>query len=748
MINKILNNWPLLLILFIWFIFSSPYFFQNKTPYPAKFQNSFFSPWKDYDEFAIPVKNPALSDVVTQLYPWKHFTIEQLKKGELPWWNPYSFSGNPHIANIQSAVFSPFNLLFFMLPFIDAWSLLILLQPLLAGFFMRLYLKELKISNQASFLGSITFMFCGFLVVWMPYGTLSMAIAFLPLALYAIEKSFKKLKIIPLLLLSSSIALSFFSGHFQTSLYLASYSLIYIIFKSLISKDLKKSLIVISFYLLGFLISLLQIIPAFNLLQHSLRSELFSVAGAIPISYLITIVAPDYFGNPVTGNEWVGHYAEWAGFIGMIPFSFALFALIKINKYTLFFLTMGIVSLIFAVDSPFQTILVDLKLPILSTSIPSRIIVLFSFSFAILAAFGLDNYKTIISKRKFKKPLLILSTLLIFCLTIWSLLFVFKILPPDKTTIAFRNFIIPTVTLFIFSSITLTIFKLKSQKIINIAIYLLIIVALFDSFRFAQKWIPFDPKDLVFPDLPVISAMQKDIGNGRVFGSFGSYIDTYYRLPSIEGYDPLFIQRYGEFISSAKNGEFTPAEKSLVILDRRAKYADRVLDLLGVSLIFHVIGDTNKEWAYPVWSEKYFKKYSIVYEDDKFQLYKNKDAFPRVKMFYDYEVIKNKSEIIKKFYSDNFDYKKKLILEESPGLKKSSSPKNSKVSITSYQSNKITIEVNTPSAGLLFISDNYYPNWKAKVNGKDTKIIIANYSFRSIVLDEGKSKVEFYYNEL
>src|SRR5690348_1671397 len=105
----VLRVWPVLFILGLWFVFSLPYFTQKKIPYPAQYQVSYFTPWNEYAGYKFPIKNNAISDVINQLYPWKYFTIEQLQKGQLPTWNPYSFSGTPHLANYQSAVFSPFN---------------------------------------------------------------------------------------------------------------------------------------------------------------------------------------------------------------------------------------------------------------------------------------------------------------------------------------------------------------------------------------------------------------------------------------------------------------------------------------------------------------------------------------------------------------------------------------------------------------------------------------------------------------
>src|SRR5258708_8442405 len=62
-------------------------------------------------------------------------------------------------------------------------------------------------------------MFCGFMVVLMAYGTLSFAIAYLPLAIYACQKFLRTNNKLFFVLLTTTIPLSFFSGHFQISLY-------------------------------------------------------------------------------------------------------------------------------------------------------------------------------------------------------------------------------------------------------------------------------------------------------------------------------------------------------------------------------------------------------------------------------------------------------------------------------------------------------------------------------------------------
>src|SRR4030042_7058017 len=110
-------------------------------------------------------------DVIKLMYPWRYFAIEELKKGDIPFWNPYNFSGNPQMANFQTAIFYPFNILYFIFPFNFAWAIIVMLQPFLAGIFTYLFLlKGLGLKKFSSFIGGLAFAFSSYMVVWMEYG--------------------------------------------------------------------------------------------------------------------------------------------------------------------------------------------------------------------------------------------------------------------------------------------------------------------------------------------------------------------------------------------------------------------------------------------------------------------------------------------------------------------------------------------------------------------------------------------------
>lgn len=739
--SNLIKHLPFIFIIGVWLVFCSPYFFKQLVPYPSSYQVNGFFPWKEYPKYWSPVKNNAMPDVVDQIYPWKHFTIQTLKEKQIPFWNPNSFSGTPLLANYQSSVLTPLNLLFFFLPFLDAWSLVVLLQPFFAGIGTYLLMRKFRVSKIGSCISSITFMFCGFMVVWMAYGTLAMAISLLPLILYLIEKNLEKKNIVLLLFLTFSLPLSFFSGHFQTSIYLLIISILFLVYRSIQIRDRKKILRVVIFFILGVLFCLPQILPSIQLYHYSVRSEIFIKSGGIPFYYLVTIFSPDFFGNPTTQNNWFGYYAEWASFIGVIPLLLAIFACTKINKITGFFLTIGLIALVFAIDSPIQQFLGFLQIPVLSTSNPNRIIVLFSFSFAVLAGFGFDLMLEYLKKRKIKKILIPFGVVSVVLCIVWAIVLGTEYIPVNGALIVKKNMVLPTVIFLIIFCFSI-LACINKKTIVFLSIVILIVIS-FDMLRFATKWMPFDQRKNVFPNLPVIDAMQKNVGFGRVYGNLGAFIDTYYNLPSIGGYDPLYIARYGEFVASSQTGKYTQAQRSVVSLPVGGIYTKRVLDFLGVNLIFHPVLDTKKSWALPVWEDTL--AYTKIFSDKHFELYRNNNAMSRAQLFNAYEVIEKKENILKRFYDDSFDFKKILILEKAP-QEKIGSAGNGVAKITSYTPNKVIISVDTDSPSLLLLTDNYYPGWKAFVNKKEVPIYRADYTFRSVGVPKGKSEVLFEYS--
>lgn len=746
MIKRLIKIWPVVFIFVIWFVFSSPFFIKGLVPYPSLYQSNFFAPWSAYSVYEGPVKNNAMSDIITQIYPWRDLAIDMLKGGEFPLWNPYSFSGNPHLANYQSAPLFPLNVLFFLpIDFINAWSILVLLQPLIAGMGMYLLLRSYKLNNVANTIGAVSFMFCGFLTTWMGYATLGYAILFLPFALFSINKFIENSKVRYVILLSFVIPFSFFAGHFQTSVYFLISVLAYILFSGF--KNRKALVILLLSFVSGILIAMPQILPSVEFYLDSVRQAIITQLEVIPLMYLPTLFAPDFFGNPVTRNDWFGHYAEWNGFTGTISFVLAIFTSIflwKKDKRVVFFVLLGISALLVAFDTPLNLLIFKLNLPLFSTSASSRIIVLLSFAIAILSAFGI-NYLTSSLKDYSKKQLVLLvSIVLVILLSLWIIPLINVLNDLEKTQIAKSNLILPTLVSLVFAFFAVGLFFLKKRKIIPVLFSVAVLGLIsFDMLRFSTKWMPFDPKDLVFKEVGVTKFYIQNSTEKRYVGNLSAENAVFYKIQLLGGYDPLYIKRYGEFVKYIDLGRIEDGDRSVVNFPLSSIRTKKAIDYLGVEYIPQKKSDDGKVWSFD-FSSYPIEAFEIAYEDEAYRVFRNKNFFPRAFVVGDYDIAQNDLEILKKMFDDNTNLRNKVILEKDPKISKNKSL-NASADIIDYAPNSVKIEVNSENNTLLLLTDNYYPGWKAYIDGREVEILRANYTFRAIVVPEGKSMVEFKY---
>ena len=219
-------------------------------------------------------------------------------------------------------------------------------------------------------------------------------------------------------------------------------------------------------------------------------------------------------------------------------------------------------------------------------------------------------------------------------------------------------------------------------------------------------------------------------GYNRVWGYGNAYIEknmtAYYGLYSPEGYDALYSQRYGELMfTQEKNGMITDqitrpdatirqaSERDSIV---ESLYRKRLLSLLGVKYIMESKVGDGKEFSM---TEKRFPSayFTLVWENDTFRIWEYKSALPRTFIVHKYSncpvnETKETADIIK------------------------------------YEANSVTIQVNTSCDGLLFVSDNYYPGWRAYVDGTETKIYRADYSFRAVPIGKGSHTIIFRYDPI
>ena len=254
-----------------------------------------------------------------------------------------------------------------------------------------------------------------------------------------------------------------------------------------------------------------------------------------------------------------------------------------------------------------------------------------------------------------------------------------------------------------------------------------------------------------------MSYLSKTAGINRFWGYGNAYIPPNFQSVdasfSTEGNDPLHILRYTELLASSKDGKLPkilPRPDANIAGGygsddlKQNLYRKRVLDLLGVKYILHKqeLIDAWYQWDKTTFPQD---QYELIYKVYPWQVYENKNVLPRFFVTGDYMVAKDKSEALESIYNQDINLNKTLILEKSPKL---STEKEASgwAKLLSYKPNKIIFDVSTSGNSLLFLSDNFYPEWEARVDGVKEDILLSDYSFRAVEVSKGSHKVEFYYN--
>ncbi|MDO8659098.1 MAG: YfhO family protein [Candidatus Parcubacteria bacterium] len=793
-LKKISLSYILLFILTIGLLFTyRQVIFNGKILFPSNFLAQVYSPWKTEKfsgwETGIPHK-PIGDDQIRIFYPERTFANKMLAEQTIPLWNPYNFSGTPFLANFQSAVFYPLNILYLFLPQIIAWEILLFIQPIMAFFFMYLFLNHFSLKKQALWLGAISFGLSGFMLVWSQENVVvAQSALWLPLVLYGIEGYLKEKKFRYYCVAIIALACSLFGGFFQIAFYIFLFSFLYSLYRVLHLKlPFYNSMSrVIGIYIFSLGLSAMQLLPSIEAFFESPRSTssawyLFE-RYLLPVTHLFNVFVPDIFGNPGAYNFFGrGFYRETILYAGLIPFVFFVYMIFKrkANSLISFFIFSAVVSFFLTIDSPFTRWLFQLPIPLLPTFLPSRILFLTSFSIAALSAFGLSTFIEQREKKELKLMLCILSFFYISLSLIafyGFLLFKFGNTPlfqklndyiiiggssPTKMNIfvLLKNLVLP----FILLSLLLVLVRIKRR--FNLALLGIIILTLFGQFYFLNKYLVIGDSQFLYPENPVLSFLQSRNSLNRFLTlrePMEENISTYANIYSAEGTNPVFPRRYGELLSTLKNngkltGDIPRVEARLSEMgDKENPFEDnrrmRLFSLLGIKHVLYFDNLNSENSNANEFPKDLFKP---VWQNDNWYGLEYTKAFPRVFLANNINIQNNPQKILNLIFNPEINLLNTVILEEIPkemtnsdnSIQLSKPSSDSTVSIISYKPQEIVIHAKTNTPQMLFLSDNYYPGWKAYVDNKETKIYRTDYTFRSIYLPKGNHTVVFTYKPL
>lgn len=680
-------------------------------------------------------------DIVTFCYPLRYMLADWLKEGEFPLWNPYIFSGMPYVGDIQAALFYPLNIFYYVLPTDRATAYYVVIHFLLAGLNMYAYLRVIQLDTVSALFGAITFSYSTFIFGEIRHLIILGVSVWFPLLFALIELAIRKKSLFYAILGGGVFSLQILAGHIQLVYYTAVAMSVYLLVKGIhlrkeqgqIRRIIASFLIIVT---LGPLLSAIQLVPFVETISFSPRLKSTYEAASyfsLPPKELIDLLIPNFTNN--LDNSYKGwNFWNTCGYVGVLPVIFAILAIIfRRNWYTLFFAIIAIFGIIAALGkyTPLNYLMFK-YLPLYDKlQVPWRFIYYTTIGVSILGSFGLNFLLSSMTKVEKKK---LGWTMLILCGLIIPVLF-----PTQGLT--FRLPFLPTAVIYLILLIAgIGIVFLRFRGIIkpNVLKIATLVILLFDLWTISVNYAPIVDGSKCQEKPPAFQLLEKEEekekGHYRIIvdRSLFDYLNIgmTYRVCTANGYNSTALKGYMDYLWYNDHPELpigsVPEDMRAVEIKNQNT---KMIDLLNVK---YIIG---------------LRKIGENYYEG---LFENEDYLPRAFIVYDYEVSK-REDILPKLNSPEFNPRNTIILEEKPIWPETqvdflNKITNTKVEILNFSPNKVTLEACLEKNGLLFLSEIYYPGWKAYVNGKESKIYCANYTFRALALTAGKHTIEFIYD--
>jgi len=740
--------WPPLLIFGAACVFCWPVF-TGKVMLPADLC-LLMLPWKSlqsqFPDFH-RAYNPML-DPIQQYLPWRIYAVESLRSGFIPLWNPYSFCGTPFLANLQSTVLYPPNLLFLLTGARHGFGISAILHLTLGGLFMYWFLLDLRLRHPAALLGALVFMFNGFTVTWLEYPTLSLwVLMWLPAVLLCYQRSLARPFSPWPALCALAIGVQFLGGHLQISAYLVVafllYALVRIATPGQTWRQRRSAALLAALALaLGLGLALGQILPTLELAAHTGRVS-HGVEGAIstafPLTHLVLYLIPNFFGNPVHYNYWGSlgdlpiNFFETACYVGILPLLLAAWALSRWREPALwFFAGLSLVALLAAVGSPVYLALYHVAPGFKELAGLGRILCLAGFGMAGLAALGMDDLLRRTESAKPGRPLLALAALAaaFVCIS----LFVFQS-TANAMGAAFQRYLVMQVVVFsVLLLASLLVIQLRTRLTVSASTFswLAIVLLLADLFGFGIRFNPYTDARMAYPETETTRWLQEHAGHQRVTSLASDGMDwmahnssMIFGLRDIHGSDSLRVKRSFDLVSppDGNQSKYPPADSPL-------------LDALAVRYLV-TEQPPSDDW--------------VPAPSGPANVYLNNHATDRVHMAGRITPATDPEAITALRQGLPHRWDEALA---SPEVAAAIQPRivegvfremGSPTRIVADEPNRMTVQVDAESDRLLVVMDSHYPGWHAWVDGKPETIYRVNYGFRGVLVPEGRHIVEMRY---
>jgi hypothetical protein len=713
--------------------------------------------------------NPDLEDAARAFQPLREEVKRQLPG--TPLWDPWIVGGRPLLADAQSAAFSPFNLPAWMMPLQRslAWTALLILWA--ATFGMYLLGRALAMRFAGALLAGVVFGLNLWLVSHLSYPHAAVW-ALLPWLLWATERLVRRPDAGSVSVLAVAVAVQYLGGHPETSFHMLLGTLAFFALRLVQARadGVRRPLVAMAAALgAGTGLAAILLAPFGELLLHSADLAERSGTGVdqhIDPIYSLGFFLYDYWGRS-THTALIPFLFARSWYVGALPLMLAAAALIlRPRTERLWIAGAGAVLLavIFGVP-PFVQIATHL--PLFSVGHNERLIVLVLAGLALLAGWGLDDLLSGEVLERHRRAILIAAGVLLAIPFVWVALrgdidrhlprkaveVALKLANPPAASDPAAADVIRSASLVVWLCVGGAAFALLLARIrglpggwfAGLALALVVV----DLLRAGMGYNPAIPDD--HADQPVTGALRylEDRGLAR-FAGVGDIPQNVpalrLRIQDARGNDPPILKRYNKLWRREVSPEFPKATSTLnfrspfLQVPRVDERRLRTLKLLGVS---HLIGPPKSAEAPEGLDTPGLKE---VYDGNDARVLRVDGALPRTFVAGAQQTVDGGDAALDVVTSPSLDARNVAVTEERlAGVPESGAAPAGSARIVTYEPDRVTIDANLTRPGVVVLGDNWYPGWKAKMDGKSVDVERVDYVLRGTVAGAGHHRIEYRY---
>lgn len=715
-----------------------------------------------------------------QFVSWRAFAWESLRQGVLPLWNPLNGMGAPLLANYQLALFYPPGWLLYGFAALGgipwmAWAhaLLAVMHLIWAGLGMVQLMRRLGTSPLAQSASGVAFSLCGYLVARAGFFSLIWTAAWLPWVMLTASRIAAPGKGVKTgeqgapVSLAVCLALMLLAGHAQVSWYILILAGAWVLAGGWQQRGLRTAVAALAKYgaavLAAALLAAVQLIPTGEYLLQSQRAAAVDYETAMTYSFwpwrLLTLIAPDLFGNPGLGDYW-GYASHWedAIYIGLLPLVLAFLTIplalrrtsedSKETETTIlvrFLWVIALVAVLLALgkNTPVFPFLYRMVPTFDMFHAPARYLIWFEFALCLLAGVAVERWRTPRGKGLYWLRLATAGGAAITLGAFLAWRFLGEVSPSFIRATALTG-------LWALGAGLLTLFmpvegtqrrKLWGWLVIVWVGADLLAAGWFLNPTIERSFYAAHPEhappteDIAPPHRIYLSQGEDYRLKYRRFLRFQDYrpledplnmrrvllpnLNLLAGIPSANNFDPLVPGAYAEWMGHLER--LLPEEMPpwLALMDVGLVERVDIEKPLGVRFE-RVTGAERLRWysaAIPVEdSAQAWQQLQTQMADAP-----RPDGIPL-----------------------------RVVIEDLPAEIASQQDQRSAAwfRLVEERPDRVVVDVEADGPGWLFMADSWYPGWRASVNQKETRIYRANYLFRAVWLPAGSHEVVFSYRPL